>query len=160
MRKWYNLIGLALNYSRCYFQASKQAPSFERHLTVQRTLSLLFANNNCFPTSDDKFLALFKFRSFFLALRGGGNTRLWCAVWCITSFFLKRLADFLSCITDHCNDAIVTTAMIPISVKYLCRSSKCRADLSHYLKRLPNGGEPIITVISNIGEDVQYGCFN
>ncbi len=87
MRNWYHSIGLALSYSRCYFQASKQAPSFERHRTVHRTLFLLFANNNCFPTSDDKFLALFEFR-IFLALRGVGNTRLW---WYDVSkvFFLK-----------------------------------------------------------------------
>ncbi len=39
------------------------------------------------------------------------------------------------CITDHCNDAEVTTAMLPISVRYLCRNIKCRADFSRYLNR-------------------------
>ncbi len=49
--------------------------------------------------------------------------------------FLICLADFYMCIIDHCNDAEVTTAMLPISVRYLCRNTKCRADFSHYLKR-------------------------
>jgi hypothetical protein len=39
------------------------------------------------------------------------------------------------CITDHCNDAEVTTAMLLISVRYICRNTKCRADFSRYLKR-------------------------
>jgi hypothetical protein len=39
------------------------------------------------------------------------------------------------CVTDHCNNAEVTTAILPISVRYLCRSTKCRADFSRYLKR-------------------------
>jgi hypothetical protein len=39
------------------------------------------------------------------------------------------------CITDHYNDAEVTTAMIPISVMYICRNNKCWADFSRYLKR-------------------------
>ncbi len=32
------------------------------------------------------------------------------------------------CITDHCNDAEVTTGMLQISVRYLCRNTKCRVD--------------------------------
>ena len=39
------------------------------------------------------------------------------------------------CITDHCNDAEVTTAMLQISVRYLCRNTKCRMDCQRYLKR-------------------------
>jgi hypothetical protein len=39
------------------------------------------------------------------------------------------------CITDHCNDAEVTTAMLQISVRYLCQNTKCRVDFSRYLKR-------------------------
>jgi hypothetical protein len=58
-----------------------QAPSCERHKTAKRTLFLLFANNNCFPTSEEKLLAfLFEFRRFFGNWGGWGNTRLWCAV--------------------------------------------------------------------------------
>ncbi len=45
------------------------------------------------------------------------------------------LADFSMCITDHCNDAEVTTAMLQILVRYLCRNTKCRVDFSCYLKR-------------------------
>ena len=44
-------------------------------------------------------------------------------------------ADFYMCITDHCNDAEVTIAMLQISVRYLCRNTKCRVDFSRYLKR-------------------------
>jgi hypothetical protein len=42
-----------------------QALSCERHKTAQRTLFLLFANNNCFPMSDEKLAALFEFCRFF-----------------------------------------------------------------------------------------------
>ncbi len=52
-------------FSLLFSNKSMQAPSCERHKTVQRTLFLLFANNNCFPTSDEKLLALFEFRRFF-----------------------------------------------------------------------------------------------
>ncbi len=62
-----------------------QAPSCERHKTAQRTLFLLFATNNCFPTSDEKLLALFEFCWFFWNQRGGGQQSL---VMCgIASFF-------------------------------------------------------------------------
>ncbi len=96
----------------------------------------------------------------FLALRGGGgqHSLVVCWVWCITSFFLNRLADFLSCITDHCNDAIVTTAMIPISVKYLCRSSKCRLYLSHYFKRFMEESQ-LLPSSQISGRNIQYRCF-
>ena len=36
-------------FSRKFSKESAQAPSCERHKTTQRTLFLLFANNNCFP---------------------------------------------------------------------------------------------------------------
>jgi hypothetical protein len=42
---------------------------------------------------------------------------------------------FLYGIIDHYNDAEVNTAMLPISVRYLCRNTKCQADFSRYLKR-------------------------
>jgi hypothetical protein len=37
-----------------------QAPSCERPKTNQRTLFLSFAINNCYPTSDEKLLAVFE----------------------------------------------------------------------------------------------------
>jgi hypothetical protein len=43
---------------------SVQSSSCERHKTAQRTLFLLFANNNCFPKSDEILVALFEFRRF------------------------------------------------------------------------------------------------
>ena len=52
-------------FSLWFSSKSMQAPSCERHKTAQRTLFLLFANNNCFPTSEEKLLALFEFRRFF-----------------------------------------------------------------------------------------------
>ncbi len=52
-------------FSLWFSNKSVQAPSCERHKTAQRTLFLLFANNNCFPKSDEKLLALFEFRRFF-----------------------------------------------------------------------------------------------
>jgi hypothetical protein len=53
-------------------------------------------------------------------------------------FLPKRMDDlafylfgaFWLYITDHCNDAKVTTAMLPISARYLCRNTKHRADFS------------------------------
>jgi hypothetical protein len=54
------------------------------------------------------------------------------------------IAMTLKCITDDCNDAKVTTAMLPISVKYL----------GTLFERI-NIEELIITVISNFGGDVQ-----
>jgi hypothetical protein len=45
------------------------------------------------------------------------------------------LADFYRCITNHCNDVELTTAMLPISVRYLCRNIKRWANFSRYLKR-------------------------
>jgi hypothetical protein len=42
------------------------ASSSERHKTAQRILFLLFANNNCFPMSDGKLVALFEFRRFYI----------------------------------------------------------------------------------------------
>ncbi len=45
------------------------------------------------------------------------------------------LAHFCRCIIDHCNDAKVITAMLPISVRYLCRNTKQCAHFSRYLKR-------------------------
>jgi hypothetical protein len=47
-------------FSLLFSNKSLQAPSGERHKTAQQTLFLLFANNNCFPTPDEKLLALFE----------------------------------------------------------------------------------------------------
>ncbi len=58
-----------------------QAQSCGRHKTAQRTLFLLFANNNCFPTSEEKLLALFEFRRFFGCWGSPPSiTSLWCSV--------------------------------------------------------------------------------
>jgi hypothetical protein len=60
------------------------------HKTAQRTLFLLFAYNNCFSTLEEKLLALFEFRRFFLEPKGGG-TRL-CAVlllYAVSQVFFK-----------------------------------------------------------------------
>ncbi len=70
---------------------SMQAPSCERHKTAQWTLFLLFANNNCFPTSEEKLLALFEFRRFFGSWGGGQHSLVVC---CIASFF-KKFGGFL-----------------------------------------------------------------
>jgi hypothetical protein len=91
--QWHHSIGLALSYSRCDFQTNRckqQAPSCERHKTAQRTLFLIFANNNCFPTSEEKLLALFEFRRFFGSW--WGRAPLACGV-LYRKFFLS-LADF------------------------------------------------------------------
>jgi hypothetical protein len=39
---------------------SMQTPSYKRTETNQQTLFLSFAINNCFPTSDEKLLAIFE----------------------------------------------------------------------------------------------------
>ncbi len=51
-------------------------------------------------------------------------------------------------------DAEVTTAMLPISVRYLCRKSKFHRELSRWLKRFM-----MLTVFSVNGEDLQHRCF-
>jgi hypothetical protein len=61
--------------------------------------------------------------------------------------FLACLADFYMCITDHCNDAEVTTAMLLISVKYHCGFFTLFEKIYH--------DQPILTDFSNIGEDVR-----
>ncbi len=71
-------------FSRWFSNKSMQAPSCERHKTALRTLFLLFANNICFPMSEEKLLALFEFSRFLEA--GGGQHSL--VVCCIASFFL------------------------------------------------------------------------
>jgi hypothetical protein len=53
--------------------------SFDRSGFKLFSLFLLFANNNCFPTSEENFLALFEFRRFFGSW-GGGGTTLACGV--------------------------------------------------------------------------------
>jgi hypothetical protein len=92
-----------------------------------RTLFLLFANSNCFPMSDGKLVALLEFRRFF-SITDVSNRKL--RVCPPPPPFLKGWR-----ITDRCNNAKVTTAVLSISVKYLCRNSKHRADFSRYLKR-------------------------
>jgi hypothetical protein len=46
----------------------------ERRKTAQRTLFLLFENNNYFPMSDEKLEALFEFYRFFGTKGGEGGT--------------------------------------------------------------------------------------
>ncbi len=43
------------------------------------------------------------------------------------------------------------TWLIQTSLLVLCRHSKHRKELSHYYK---DDGEPVLTIVSNIGEDV------
>jgi hypothetical protein len=47
-------------FSRKFSNKLVQAPSCERPKTAPRTLFLLYATNNCFPTSDEKLLAVFE----------------------------------------------------------------------------------------------------
>jgi hypothetical protein len=129
---------IVTTYSRVfYIQAflfsnkSVQSSSCERPKTTQRTLFLLFANNNCFPTSNTKLLALSEFRKFFY------------------------ITD-----TDHCNDAKVTSTMLPISVRYLCQNSQRRTDLSLCLNRFTMISRflPFSQISGRMY--LQYRCFN
>jgi hypothetical protein len=47
-------------FSLRFSYKSMQAPSYKRTQANQRTLFLSFAINNCFPTSDEKLLAIFE----------------------------------------------------------------------------------------------------
>jgi hypothetical protein len=47
--------------------------------------------------------------------------------------------------------------MLPIAVRYLCQPNFAR--IVALFDEIYDG-EPILTVLSNIGEDVQYRCFN
>ena len=58
------------------------------------------------------------------------------------------------CITDHCNDAEVTTAMLQISVRYLCQKHQMSHGLLALFEKIYYG-DLIFPVISDIGEDIQ-----
>jgi hypothetical protein len=73
------------------------------------------------------------FADFFEPREGGQHSLVVC---CITSFFLKRLADFSSCITDLCNDAKVTVASLPISVNTFAETPNVAKICSVILKDL------------------------
>ncbi len=75
-------------FSLLFSNKLMQAPSCERHKTVQRTLFLFFANNNCFPTSDEKVLALFECSQIFVWNWGRGT--LACGVLKAVSETLNR----------------------------------------------------------------------
>jgi hypothetical protein len=104
-----------------------QSPSCERPKTNQRTLFLPFAINNCFPTSDEKLLAIFKL--------------------ILGDLSFDLFGGFYGCITDHCNDAEVPLPKHQTSRRFFALFEKIY------------DGEPILTVISNIGEDLQYRYF-
>ncbi len=118
--QWYPSIGLPSSNSRCDFQTNRCKPHSVSGLKLpQRTLFMSFAINNCFPTSDEKLLAVFELilGIFF-----------YCLFICLVHFF--------KCIPDHYHEAEVTAAMLPISMGYLCRNTIRRADFLHYLKRI------------------------
>jgi hypothetical protein len=89
--QWYLSIGLALSYSRCDFQTNRCKPHPVRGIKQLSEPDFYFANNNCFPTSEEKLLALFEIHRFFGSW-GGGET-LACGV-LYRKFFYKSLADF------------------------------------------------------------------
>ncbi len=124
-------------FSLWFSNKSMQAPSSERPKTTLRTLFLWFAINNCFATSDEKLLAVFELWGIFYYR----NTTI--------RFCSKRrkclficLAHFCRCITDHCNDAKVTTAKLQTSRGFFALFENIY------------DGEPIFTDFSNIGKDV------
>jgi hypothetical protein len=51
------------------------------------------------------------------------------------SFYVFDTFTVWRSITYHCIEAKVTTAMLSISIRYLCRNIKRRVDFSRYLKR-------------------------
>jgi hypothetical protein len=59
-RSPFKLFSLKLPNKPVHCVNSVQSPSCERPKTPQRTLVLLFANNNRFPTSGEKLLAIFE----------------------------------------------------------------------------------------------------
>ncbi len=124
--QWYNFIGLAFSYSRCDFQTNRCRPHPVRGIKLFSEPCFYYLQT--IIDSQHRTTNCWRYLNFadFLGNKGEGQHLL---------VVLKRLADFWSCITEHCNDAKVTTARLPISVKYLYRSSKHRADLSRYLKR-------------------------
>ncbi len=103
---------------------SMKAPSCEGPKTTQRSLFFSFASNSCFPASDEKLLAVFE-----LMLEDFYDSKTiirYCSK--RLSCLFVSLAHFFRFITDLWNNAKVTTAVLLISVKYFCRSSKHRAD--------------------------------
>ena len=96
---------------------SVQSSSYERHKIAQRTLIILFANNNCLPI------------------------KLQCRR------CMKKSAK-LACHVANSNIAIGSLPTLQISLGFVALFEKIYYEV------------PIITVFSNIGEDVQYRCFN
>ena len=133
--QWYHSIGLALSYSRCDFQTNRCKPHPVRG--IKQLSDPCFYYLQTIIVSQRRKKNCWRYLNFadFFGNKGEGAT-LACG--------FKKLADFKSCITYYCNDAKVTTAMLPISVKYL----------GTLFERI-NIEELIITVILNFGGDVQ-----
>jgi hypothetical protein len=128
-----------------------QAPSCERHKTAQQTLFLLFADNNWFPTSDKKLLALFESRRFFWTQGGGAALASGVLYFKKVGRFLKLHHRSLQWSKSNYSDA-PNVGEVPLPKLQTSRGFVALFEKIY-------DGEPIITVVSNIGEDV-HRCFN
>ncbi len=109
-------------FSRKFSNKLVQAPSCERPITALRALLLSFAINNCFPKSDEKLLALFELvlGDFVMVVNHvlGTAANVESIILFVWQIFQGPSPIIAMTLTK------VTTAMLPISVRYLCRNSK------------------------------------
>ncbi len=139
-------IGLALSYSRCDFQTNRCKPHPVRG--IKQLSEPCFYYLQTIIVSQSRMKNCWRYLNFadFFRTRGGGQHSL--VVCCITSFFY-RLADFLKLhyrwLQWRWSNYSDATSIGEVPLRVIWKDV---------------WWTPIITVISNIGEDVQYRCFN
>ena len=119
--QWYHSIGFPSNYSCCDFHTNLRKPHPVRGLKL--TSEPCFCHLQSIIVTQDQMKNCWRHLNEF---------------WGIFTIVKPPIGVgkcLLICLADFCNNAKVTTAMLQISVRCLCRNTKCRADFSRYLKR-------------------------
>jgi hypothetical protein len=130
--QWYPSIGFPSRYSRCYFQTNRCRPHPVRGLKLPS--EPCFCHLQQIIVSWRRVKNCWWFLNKFWEIFYDCKTTIRSCSMQTSRLFTKEDGWFCFLlvwrITDHYNDAKVTTAMLPISVKYLCRNTKHRADFS------------------------------
>ncbi len=113
--QWYSSIGLPSSYSRCDFQTNRCKPRPVRGLKL--------------PVPSEPFSC--NLQSKIVSQRRMKFELIWGLFTIVKTTMSKRakclfiwLAHFCRCIAEHCNDAKVTIAMLPIAVRYHSQNTK------------------------------------
>ncbi len=139
--QWYHSIGLALSYSRCDFQTNQCKPHPVRGIK-QLSEPYLYNLQTIIVSPHRKKNCLRYLTCIFFGSWGGGgwgqHSLVVCCN-CIASFFsVWRI--FKAASPMIANDAKVTTAMLPISVKYPCTLFEKIYDEADYYRHLKYWG--------------------